>query len=44
LRLAAEDKRLALEEFLSQVTLFTHGTTVATNAMIQGRRAAVGLI
>ena len=44
LRLAAEARGLSLEEFLGQVSLFAHGTTVATNAMIEGRRASVGLL
>jgi N-methylhydantoinase A len=44
LELAAEAHGMDVEEFLGQVSLFAHGTTVATNAMIEGRRAAVGLL
>lgn len=44
LELAAEDEGVGLEELLGRVSLFAHGTTVATNAMLEGKRAAVGLI
>jgi len=44
LELAAEREGVGLEELLGRVSLFAHGTTVATNAMLEGKRAAVGLI
>ncbi|HEY8723675.1 MAG TPA: hydantoinase/oxoprolinase family protein [Gaiellaceae bacterium] len=44
LELAAAQRGLPLESLLGQISLFAHGTTVATNAMIQDRRARVGLI
>lgn len=44
LGLAATRRGLSLESLLGQVSLFAHGTTVATNAMIQDKRARVGLI
>ena len=42
--LAAEERGLALEGFLADVEVFAHGTTVATNAMLEGRTRTVGLI
>jgi N-methylhydantoinase A len=44
LELAAADAGVPVEELLGRVSLFAHGTTVATNAMLEGKRAAVGLI
>jgi N-methylhydantoinase A len=44
LELAAAARGITLAELLGQVSLFAHGTTVATNAMIEGRRAKVGLL
>jgi N-methylhydantoinase A len=44
LELAAADAGVPLEELLGRVSLFAHGTTAATNAMLEGKRAAVGLI
>jgi N-methylhydantoinase A len=44
LELAAEDAGVPIEELLGRVKLFAHGTTVATNAMLEGKRATVGLI
>ncbi|MHB1629870.1 MAG: hydantoinase/oxoprolinase N-terminal domain-containing protein, partial [Bacilli bacterium] len=44
LKLAAVERGMSFEDLLSQVALFAHGTTVATNAMIENRRATVGLI
>lgn len=44
LRVAAEERGLSIRDFLGSVGLFSHGTTVATNAMIQNRRASVGLV
>jgi N-methylhydantoinase A len=44
LELAAAQRGLPLASLLGQVSLFAHGTTVATNAMIQDTRAQVGLV
>ncbi|MBI2853847.1 MAG: hydantoinase/oxoprolinase family protein [Chloroflexi bacterium] len=44
LRLAAEQYKVSLKELLSSCELFVHATTVATNAVIEGKRAKVGLI
>jgi N-methylhydantoinase A len=44
LELAAADAGVPIEELLGRVKLFAHGTTVATNAMLEGKRATVGLI
>lgn len=44
LRLASAHYRLSLEEFLRSNDLIVHGTTVSTNALIEGKTAAVGLI
>jgi N-methylhydantoinase A len=44
LELAAQGRQTSLEEMLDQIALFAHGTTVATNAMIEGHAARVGLI
>ncbi|MHB1807692.1 MAG: hydantoinase/oxoprolinase family protein [Solirubrobacteraceae bacterium] len=44
LELAAQREGMSLEELLARVTLFAHGTTVATNAMLEGKRAKVALI
>lgn len=44
LRDAAADRGTSVEQLLSNVELFSHGTTVATNAMLEGRHAKVGVI
>ncbi len=44
LELAAEREGEPVEDLLGRVSLFAHGTTVATNAMLEGKRAKVGLI
>src|SRR5215469_8314260 len=43
-RLAGEARGLGLEGFLAQVELIVHGTTVSTNALVEGKVAPVGLI
>jgi N-methylhydantoinase A len=42
--LAAADRGIELEEFVSGIRLFSHGTTVATNALIQRRGAVTGVL
>jgi N-methylhydantoinase A len=44
LRLAGESHGLSLAAFLGQVELIVHGTTVSTNALVEGKVAPVGLI
>lgn len=44
LELAATDAGAELDELLGRVSLFAHGTTVATNAMLENKCAVVGLI
>src|SRR3954454_2451467 len=44
LELAAAQTGTTVQELLGRVSVFAHGTTVATNAMLEGKRAAVGLI
>lgn len=44
LELAAQREGVEVQELLRRVSLFAHGTTVATNAMLEGKRAKVGLI
>lgn len=44
LELAARQLDSNLADLLDNVTFFSHGTTIATNAMIEGRRSSVGLI
>jgi N-methylhydantoinase A len=44
LRQAAVSEGLSLDELLSAVALFSHGTTVATNAFLERRGARTGLI
>jgi N-methylhydantoinase A len=44
LRLAGEAHGLPLADFLNQVELIVHGTTVSTNALVEGKVAPVGLI
>ncbi|GAA4910197.1 N-methylhydantoinase A [Actinomycetospora succinea] len=41
---AAQERGVDLEELLGQVEVFAHGTTIATNAMLEGRARRVGLI
>ena len=44
LNLAATHYGLSLREFLERNDLIVHGTTVSTNALVEGKTAAVGLI
>ena len=44
IRLAAGDSGLSLRQFLEKTVYFGHGTTIATNALIQRSGARVGLI
>ena len=44
LALAADGYGLALPEFMAQVERIVHGTTVSTNALLEGKHAPVGLI
>jgi N-methylhydantoinase A len=42
--LAAADQGVELAEFMSGIRLFSHGTTVATNALLQRRGARLGVL
>lgn len=44
LGLAAEERGVSLEQFLADVEVFAHGTTIATNAVLEGSTRRVGLI
>ena len=44
LRLASEDLKISLQELLSRTDVFTHGSTTATNAILEGKGAKCGLI
>jgi len=41
---AADERGVDLAELLADVEMFAHGTTIATNAMLEGRTKKVGLI
>ncbi len=44
LKVAAEHYGLPLEKLMAECTFFSHGTTTATNALIEKKTAKVGLI
>lgn len=44
LKIAAEHYGLTLEELMKQCDFISHGSTVSTNALIEGKTAKVGLI
>jgi N-methylhydantoinase A len=44
LELAPDETGTTLEDLLGRISRFAHGTTVATNAMLENKRAVVGLI
>jgi N-methylhydantoinase A len=44
LNVAAEAHGLSLRDFLGQTTMIVHGTTVSTNALVEGKVAPTGLI
>jgi len=44
LALAAEHYGRSLADFLSEVDLIVHGSTVSTNALVEGKTARVGLV
>ncbi|MBI2881733.1 MAG: hydantoinase/oxoprolinase family protein [Candidatus Tectomicrobia bacterium] len=44
IRLAAADQGVPLREFLQRVVYLGHGTTIATNALLQRKGSRVGLI
>lgn len=41
---AAEARRMTVRDLLGRCTLFVHGTTVATNLLLEGKGARVGLL
>lgn len=43
-QLAAEDRGITLQDFIAQVRLFSHGTTVATNTLLERSGAKTGAL
>lgn len=43
-KLAAKDLGLSVDELLEKTSLFTHGTTISTNALIEGKVGKVGML
>src|ERR1044071_2639756 len=44
LKVAADSHKMKLGDFLDKTDLIVHGTTVSTNALVEGKVAPVGLI
>ena len=44
LGVAAEDLGFAARDFISQIDIIVHGSTVSTNALVEGKTARAGLI
>src|SRR6516225_7097473 len=44
LGVAAEDLGIAARDFISQIDIIVHGSTVSTNALVEGKTARAGLV